>query len=103
MFKHSEETERLLIPTAIFLIDISDFVLFIVTAINGYLNQPLEIEQCRYRLLIKLYNHAYKKYLFMILIHSIDHLIFILQIMNANMKYSSLAFIIQLITLLYNK
>ena len=44
MFKHSEETERLLIPTAIFLIDISDFVLFIVTAINGYLNQPLEIE-----------------------------------------------------------
>lgn len=101
MFKHSEEAERLIIPSAMFLIDISDFVLFIVTAINGYLNQPLEIEQCRYRLLIKLYNHAYKKYMFMIFIHSIDYLIliFILQIMNANMKCSSLALIIQSITL----
>lgn len=101
MFKHSEEAERLIIPSAMFLIDISDFVLFIVTAINGYLNHPLEIEQCRYRLLIKLYNHAYKKYMFMIFIHSIDYLIliFILQIMNANMKCSSLALIIQSITL----
>lgn len=101
MFKHSEEAERLIIPSAMFLIDISDFVLFIVTAINGYLNQPLEIEQCRYRLLIKPYNHAYKKYMFMIFIHSIDYLIliFILQIMNANMKCSSLALIIQSITL----
>lgn len=101
MFKHSEEAERLIIPSAMFLIDISDFVLFIVTAINGYLNQPLEIEQCRYRLLIKLYNHEYKKNMFMIFIHSIDYLIliFILQIMNANMKCSSLALIIQSITL----